>query len=58
MSALRPVGRSDRVLRHLAVLIFAAGFIALGYELSADHRACTDPPLSRGAYTPADGGEG
>ncbi len=52
------MSRGDRLLRHLAVLVFATGFVALGYELSTDHRACTDPPLSRGAYTPANGGEG
>jgi hypothetical protein len=44
--SLRLPSRADRITKHLSILVFITGFLALAYELSTDHRASGPPPLS------------
>ena len=41
--------RLDRITKHFSVLLFIAGFLAVTYELTGDHRASGEPPLSQNA---------
>ena len=41
--------RADRATRHVSVLVFIAGFLALVFELTSDHRAWGPSPISTAA---------
>ncbi|MFT4978298.1 MAG: hypothetical protein ACI8S6_004206 [Myxococcota bacterium] len=44
--------RAERLLKHLSVVIFITGVLALALELTADHRALGPSPLSAVAEGP------